>query len=97
MTLHPIPLNFLIYEENLIFFFISVEILNISNEMRTVPKLLVSSWVIKMMIKWFEKAHFVICRFCVGLVGRANYRPRIPHPSYLPFDRTALSVHPELK
>jgi hypothetical protein len=25
MTLHPIPLNFLLYEENLIFFFISVE------------------------------------------------------------------------
>jgi hypothetical protein len=24
MTLHPIPLNFLIYEENFIFFFISV-------------------------------------------------------------------------
>jgi hypothetical protein len=23
MTLHPIPLNFLIYEENIIFFFIS--------------------------------------------------------------------------
>jgi hypothetical protein len=25
MTLHPIPLNFLTYEENFIFFFISVE------------------------------------------------------------------------
>jgi hypothetical protein len=25
MTLHPIPLNFLIYEENFIFFFISVK------------------------------------------------------------------------
>jgi hypothetical protein len=25
MTLHPIPLNFLIYEENIIFFFISVQ------------------------------------------------------------------------
>jgi hypothetical protein len=25
MTLHPIPLNFLIYEENFLFFFISVE------------------------------------------------------------------------
>jgi hypothetical protein len=24
MTLHPIPLNFLIYEENFLFFFISV-------------------------------------------------------------------------
>jgi hypothetical protein len=25
MTLHPIPLNFLKYEENLVFFFISVQ------------------------------------------------------------------------
>jgi hypothetical protein len=25
MTLHPIPLNFLIYEENFIYFFISVQ------------------------------------------------------------------------
>ncbi len=25
MTLHPIPLNFLIYEENFIFFFVSVQ------------------------------------------------------------------------
>jgi hypothetical protein len=25
MTLHPIPLNFLIFEENVLFFFISVE------------------------------------------------------------------------
>jgi hypothetical protein len=27
MTLHPIPLNFLIYEENFLFFFISVRMM----------------------------------------------------------------------
>jgi hypothetical protein len=26
VTLHPIPMNFLIYEENFLFFFISVEV-----------------------------------------------------------------------
>jgi hypothetical protein len=27
MTLHPIPLDFLLYEENFIFFFISVDVI----------------------------------------------------------------------
>ncbi len=70
--------------------FPTFEILDIPNEYDA--KLLVSSWVIKMMIQWFEKAHFVICRFCVGLVGRAHYGPRIPHPWYLPFDNDRITI-----
>jgi hypothetical protein len=54
------------------------EILDIPKEYDA--KLLVSSWLLKWMIQGFEKAHFEICRFCVGLVGRAHYGPRIPHP-----------------
>jgi hypothetical protein len=36
MTLHPIPLNFLIYEENFLFFFISVGLPRLSEQHWTV-------------------------------------------------------------
>jgi hypothetical protein len=50
MTLHPIPLKFLLYEENFIFFFISAQFLRLScNIFFAAPKL--NSRTLKKLIK----------------------------------------------